>query len=108
MTGKLDSLPLECQRIINSSNYPVKFVGRLNQNEMVNMYKQSILIFPSYIETIGLPLIEAKTLGRQIVAADCEYAHEALGDYDNVVYFDPFNCEELIHCLRLKIKKKAL
>ena len=67
-----------------------EFVGLIEKEEMYQYYTTSVLVFPSYIETVGLPLIEARTVGAIILAADCEYAHEILDDYPNAYFFDPF------------------
>lgn len=42
------------------------------------MYAKSILVFPSHIETLGLPLLEARAAGCRIVASDIAAAREAL------------------------------
>lgn len=58
------------------------FHGVVSHQELLSMYKSSGgLLFPSVIETLGLPLIEAARFGRPIIACDLEYAHEVLGDY---------------------------
>lgn len=46
------------------------------------------LLFPSTIETLGLPLLEAAKLGKAIVASDLTYAHQVLGDYEGVSFVD--------------------
>ncbi len=72
---------------------PISFVGRLSYDEMWDYYSKSILLFPSYLETCGLPLIEAKTAGAKIIASDMPFSHEALGGYGNAWLF-PFNNPE--------------
>ena len=44
------------------------------------------MVFPSYIETYGLPLIEAASLGVPIIAADLPYAREVLDGYEGVTF----------------------
>lgn len=73
----------------------IRETGRLSHDEVLKNMAKSTLIFPSYIETVGLPLLEAMEMGCIILAADCEYAHETLKDYPNAYYFDPFNPEDL-------------
>lgn len=102
LTGKEDSFPSHLKTIIENKNYPISFVGALSAEKMKETYEKSILVFPSYIETVGLPLVEARSLGRPIIAADCEYAHESVGEYDKVSYFGPFDGE----LLKEKIKNK--
>lgn len=84
-----------CQLLIQKNNYPISFLGRLSREEMEEMYLQNILIFPSMIETVGLPLIEASHFGCEIIAADLEYAHEALNGYCKVNYFIADNENDL-------------
>ena len=91
LTGKLGNLSKDCQLIVNSGKYPIEFLGRLNQEQMYMRYLESTLVFPSYMETIALPLIEARSVGIRILAADCLYSRESLGEYDKAVFFDPFD-----------------
>lgn len=73
----------------------VNYLGRIKRDEVIDRMSKSILVFPSYIETLGLPLIEAMELNRIILVADCEYSREVLQGYSNVYYFDPFKSNEL-------------
>lgn len=70
-------------------------IGRLDFNQMFNAYRTSVLVFPSYIETVGLPLLEAKQVGTLIFAADCMYSREVLSDYPNAYFFDYKNPSQL-------------
>ena len=49
-----------------------------------------IVVFPSRLETWGLPISEAKILNKPLLVADLPYAHETVGDY-NQVAFIPYN-----------------
>ena len=53
------------------------------------------LLFPSKLETWGLPLSEAKAYGKPILAANLPYAKETIGNYDFVSFFDINNPKEL-------------
>ena len=53
------------------------------------MYTDSILLFPSYVESFGLPLLEAKMTGTPIVASDCPFSKEILKNYNKKVFFNP-------------------
>ncbi|MBQ0083935.1 MAG: glycosyltransferase [Clostridiales bacterium] len=77
----------------NTDNF--EYSGRLNFEQMCEMYSKAVLLFPSYIETVGLPLLEAMQFGAVIFAADCDYAHETIGDYKNAYYFNPWKPDEL-------------
>ena len=95
LTGTLDRFSQQCQDIIKKNMDHINLVGRLDKSQMQGYYKISTLVFPSYLETIGLPLIEAKENGTQILASDCEYAHETIGKYNNVLFFDPYNIKDI-------------
>ena len=67
---------------------------------------KTILIFPSVIETFGLPLQEAKEAKAIIFAADLPYAHEILYDYPNAYFFNPNNAGELATLIKNSILGK--
>ena len=69
--------------------------GMLSTEDLYRAYADNIIIFPSYIETIGLPLLEAQATNTLIFAADCQYARETLDGYANAYYFHPFHPDEL-------------
>ena len=74
---------------------PIIFTGYLTKKEMNDYYSKSVLIFPSYIETIGLPLLESRNVGCPIIVSDCGYSREILSEYENVTYFNPNSEHEL-------------
>lgn len=73
----------------------IKYIGQIPRNEVFANLCEGALIFPSYIETFGYPLIEAAQMGAIVLAADCPFAHEVLNGYENAYYFNPFKPEEL-------------
>lgn len=74
----------------------VRWLGALAREEILDLYRDAdCLIFPSKLETWGLPLTEAKAAGRPIIAADLPYAHETVGAYERVAFFDPDDPKEL-------------
>ena len=85
--------------LAKKKNLDVVFIGKLNKEEMLSYYKSSILIFPSFIETFGLPLLEAKALNVPIIASDLPFSREVLGDYAKVDYIDPFDKCSLIKAM---------
>jgi len=63
------------------------FHGSMPHQQVLSMMKSSEgLLFPSVIETLGLPLLEAASLGIPIVANDMSYVHEVLKGYEGVNY----------------------
>ncbi len=76
---------------------PVSFQGAMPRRELFDRYAASVLVFPSYIETIGLPLLEARSAGAWIVAADCLYARDMVGDYERASFFPALDAKKLSH-----------
>ncbi|MCA0386434.1 MAG: glycosyltransferase [Firmicutes bacterium] len=85
----------------------INFIGSLTKEEVFNHYSKSVLIFPSYIETFGLPLLEAKMHNTPILASDCEFSHEILEDYNKVDFFNPFDSTDLVSKIIELIKNKS-
>ena len=71
------------------------FRGWMDHNEVLQTYSDSILVFPSLVESLGLPLYEARRAGVWIVAPDIAYAHEAMHGYPYVAWFNPYYAESL-------------
>ena len=74
----------------------VECVGRLPYEAVLVKYNSSTLIFPSYIETVGFPMLEARAMGSIVLASDCPFSKEVLKDYENAYFFDPFKPEQLV------------
>ena len=67
----------------------LKFVGLQSSEAMTAQYGEAdCLLFPSRLETWGLPLTEAKAHGLAVLAADLPYARETVGTYDAAAFFD--------------------
>jgi glycosyltransferase involved in cell wall biosynthesis len=74
----------------------IVLVGRQNQSQMAEQYKNcDCLLFPSRLETWGLPISESKVYGLPLLVADLPYAHETVGTYDRVRFFNPLDAGEL-------------
>jgi glycosyltransferase involved in cell wall biosynthesis len=66
----------------------VRWLGLLPRAEVMRLYGQAdCLIFPSKLETWGLPITEFKATGKPILAADLPYAHETVGSYGRTAFF---------------------
>ena len=85
---------------------PIEFIGPVLRTQLFEQYASSVLVFPSYIETIGLPLLEARSVGAPILAADCLYARDGVGDYDRAEFFETFDSEALSRLMKQKIVEK--
>jgi len=91
---------------INDIN--IECVGFIEKSKLMKLYSESTLIFPSFIETVGLPLLEASLLGAIVLVADCEYSREILSDYPNAYFFDPNRPTELAALMKDVIENKII
>lgn len=65
-------------------------MGRLSYETTLSLYKSAdAMLFPSTMETLGLPLVEASAFGLPILVADVPYAHEVMYGYDGVRFVKP-------------------
>jgi len=70
-------------------NLRVDNLGCLSTDELKQQYLQSgTLIYPSLLESFGLPLIEAKSAGLKVVASELDYVRDIL-DPDET--FNPYS-----------------
>lgn len=61
------------------------FEGVMPHEKLLEYYKSSKgLLFPSSIESLGLPLLEAARFGLPIIASDLDYVKEVLDGYEGV------------------------
>lgn len=71
-------------------------IGKQSREKVFEFYQQChALIFPSKLETWGLPLSEFKFTNKPIIASNLPYAKESVGEYGKVVFFSPNDAEEL-------------
>lgn len=79
----------------------ISFAGQLAPAALAAAYERAdLLVYPSKVETWGLPLTEAKQHGLGILAADLPYARETVGDYEAADFFDPQDAQALAARLR--------
>lgn len=95
------------KQIVIDEELPIEFIGSIDIGTVYEYYSKSILIFPSYIETFGLPLLEAKTHKSPILASDCAFSHEILDGYINAYFFDSHNSADLTELMIGLIENKA-
>ena len=94
----------ELKKEIQKNNLPIEFSGMYSKEQLANAYAGGVLLFPSRIETDGFPILESMACGGYIIAADLEYAREALSDYDSYDLFNPQSAEELESLMKKAIE----
>ena len=115
----------QCEfHITGLKNNPTKYVSYLNntykniiinrlelldRNTMLKYYNAiDYLVFPSKIETWGLPISEAKAHHKNMLLANLPYAKETCGNYENVSFFDTENPSELAKIITEIVMKKHI
>lgn len=65
----------------------IVFEGVIPFKRLMSYYKSmDALLFPSYIESFGLPLLEAAGVGIPIIASDLPYVHDVVGEYEGTTF----------------------
>jgi len=79
----------------------LKFIGILKREKLFEYYcKANCLIFPSKLETWGLPITEFKLYKKPILLADLGYAYETIGEYDKARFFQSDNPKQLAELMK--------
>jgi glycosyltransferase involved in cell wall biosynthesis len=74
----------------------IVFAGFMSKEILYETYaKADCLIFPSRIETWGLPITEFMSTGKPMLLADLPYAHETAAGSKQTDFFNPESAEEL-------------
>lgn len=72
----------------------VRFLGRLSQPQLVELYRRcALFVFPSSEETFGMPLVEAMACGAPVVCANVAAMPEVVGGAALMV--DPANPDDI-------------
>ena len=85
----------------------LSFIGCQSKEAMINEYlKAPVVIFPSKLETWGLPISEAKAYSLPLLVADLPYAKETVGSYAKVSFFSVDSALSLADLMESIIQKK--
>lgn len=74
----------------------LRFIGFLKREALYSYYQQcDCLVFPSKVETWGLPITEFAACRKPMLLADLPYAHETAAGCSQLAFFDPEQPEQL-------------
>ncbi len=74
----------------------VSWRGIMPRDRILQLYAQAdCLLFPSKLETWGMPISEFQQTGKPMLVIDLPYAHETVGKYHAVSFFPPDNPQML-------------
>lgn len=83
----------------------ITWLGVQPRERIFSLYgRADCLIFPSKLETWGLPISEFKKTGKDMLLVDLPYAHETLGTYDKVMFFKQDDSSGLADCMQQVIR----
>jgi len=67
----------------------IRWLGRQTRGCVEDLYQLAdCLVFPSKLETWGMPISEWKRTRKPMLIADLPYAHETVGHYEQVTFVD--------------------
>ena len=82
----------------------IDFHGYMSKDELYDHYSRAAsLVFPSRVETWGLPISEFKPLGKPMILADLPYARESSAGAGHVAFFTPCDAQGLAGKMELVI-----
>jgi glycosyltransferase involved in cell wall biosynthesis len=78
------------------SNENISFIGVVSPDKLNELYNLSdCLIFPSRLETWGLPISEFSVYNKPMLIADLPYAHNTAAGSKYVAFFNPHSATQL-------------
>lgn len=87
----------------------LNFIGLQTREKVYELYGESnCLLFPSKLETWGLPISEYKQFDKPIIVANLPYAKETVAQYDKAKFFNPNSSISLANCMKEIILNKDI
>lgn len=75
----------------------VNYVGKLDAEGLEHLYrKHDFLLFPSLLESFGLPIIEAVHRGMNVAASDLDFVHELIVPSAT---FNPYSEDDIVNAI---------
>ena len=89
---------------IQKYNLKIHIISNLPRNELLSYYqKVSALIYPSFFECFGIPLVEAINYNLPIIASELDYVRDLI---DPVETFDPRSPKSIARAVKRFIGQK--
>ena len=79
----------------------INFIGLVSREKVYEYFSRTnCLLFPSKLETWGLPISECIQFNKPMIVSNLDYAKETVGDYDKALFFNPNDSLELSKKMR--------
>lgn len=80
--------------------------GHLSPGQLSSLYSNcAALIYPSYLESFGLPLLEAKAMGLPVIASEIDYVRDVVEPTET---FDPQSAVSIARAVRRFLSRDEL
>lgn len=67
----------------------IEYLGVIPYSQLIEKYlAASIVLFPSFVETFGLPLAEAASLNKTVLCSNLPFSRDVLHNYSGAVFVD--------------------
>lgn len=81
------------------------FLGPVSEEILLCLYKQAIaLVYPSFYEGFGLPILEAMALGTPVITSNCSSMPEVSGQA--AILIDPQSVDQLVDAMMRMVQDK--
>jgi len=104
LDGCENRLAKRLKKLSHKYRLNVVFAGSMPRENVLRLYSKTVLLFPSFVETFGLPLLEARMSNSPIICTDEPFCKEICAGYNNVTYFKYNNYGELADRMKEVIK----
>ena len=93
-------------KMVFPQNLKVVFHGTLSMDNVSELYNScEYAIYPSLVESFGLPLIEASNYNCKVIASNLPYVHEIV---EPSLTFDPYSVKSISKSILIAIEAKNL
>ena len=89
---------------LDNTNIEIINIGKVSKQKIIEVLNcTETLVFPSLIETFGLPLVEACQLGTFVICSDLPYIRDVIVPSAT---FDPYSKNDIANTMFMSLEKK--